>query len=351
LQTEQLISGERIGLQVKLETAFMTSFIRAERDPTLHATVLKSVPLRYSKGADPTLDRPTHVRAGSSLTWFGDRLALIQDDANFLVLIEPDSLQVDAIPLPTGEGGLRQFDDLRENKRFKLDLEACVSVPTPDGDLLLAFGSGSTPYRQKIVMLRESDPTTPVLEEANALYKQLRHHTAFSGSELNIEGAIFRNGWVRLFNRGNGKPQAGCLPVNATCDLMWDELAAYLQGPDKQLVPHLQQICQYHLGTLEELRLTFTDATVTQQNVIFSATAEDSPDASSDGVVAGSVLGILDADARWIELRTLDGSLFTSKVEGVCASRESANRLYLVVDVDDPIRPCELCEVELDGSW
>jgi hypothetical protein len=45
------------------------------------------------------------VRAGSSLSWFGDRLALIQDDANFLVLIEPHSLQVDPIPLPAGEGG------------------------------------------------------------------------------------------------------------------------------------------------------------------------------------------------------------------------------------------------------
>ncbi len=167
---------------------------------------------------------------------------------------------------------------------------------------------------------------------------------------INIEGAIFRNGWVRLFNRGNGRPQAGCLPVNATYDPVWDELAAYLQEPDIKPVPHLQQICQYDLGTLEGLRLTFTDATVTQQNVIFSATAEDSPDASSDGEVTGSVLGILDADARWIELRTPDGALFTSKVEGVCASKESANRLYLVVDIDDPTRPCEFCEVELDSA-
>ncbi len=243
----------------------------------------KSTPLFYSKGADPTLDRPAHVRAGSSLNWFGDRLALIQDDANFLVLIEPDSLQVDAIPLSAGEGGLRQFDDVRGNKRFKLDLEASVTVPTLDGDLLLALGSGSTCDREKIVMLRESDPATPILKEANALYEQLRRTIAFSGSELNIEGAIFRNGWMRLFNRGNGRPQAGCLPVNATCELVWDELAAYLQEPDKQPVPHLQQICQYDLGTLEGLRLTFTDTTVTQQNVIFSATAEDSPDASSDG--------------------------------------------------------------------
>lgn len=56
----------------------MASCIRADRDPSLYATVLKSVPLHYSKGADPTLDRPSHMRADSSLTWFGDRLALIQ---------------------------------------------------------------------------------------------------------------------------------------------------------------------------------------------------------------------------------------------------------------------------------
>jgi hypothetical protein len=128
---------------------------------------------------------------------------------------------------------------------------------------------------------------------------------------------------------GNGRPQAECLPVNATCDLEWDELAAYLQEPHRKPVPQLQQICQYELGTLEDLRLTFTDATVTKQNVIFSATAENSPDASSDGMVAGSVLGILDTEARWIELLTLDGSLFTSKVEGVCVSRKNVNRLYL----------------------
>jgi hypothetical protein len=97
--------------------------------------------------------------------------------------------------------------------------------------------------------------------------------------------------------------------------------------------------------------LTLTDATVTKQNVIFSATAENSPDASSDGMVAGSVLGILDTEARWIELLTLDGTQFTSKVEGVCVSRKNANRLYLVVDVDDSTRPRELCEVEIEGEW
>jgi len=37
--------------------------------------------LSYSGGADAAFDRPAHVRADSSLAWFGDWIAVIQDDA------------------------------------------------------------------------------------------------------------------------------------------------------------------------------------------------------------------------------------------------------------------------------
>ena len=40
------------------------------------------------------------------------------------------------------------FDDVRGNKKLKLDLEACIVLP--DGRLV-AFGSGSSPQREKIV--------------------------------------------------------------------------------------------------------------------------------------------------------------------------------------------------------
>jgi len=325
--------------------------IRAVRDPTLQAIVLKSTPLLYQEGANLDVDRPSYVRAGSSLSWFGDRLALVQDDANFLALVDPKSFEVEAISLPAGEAGLRQFDDLRGNKRFKIDLEACTTIPTPQGDLLLAFGSGSTARRDQILMVRETDPARFTLNQSAALYDQLRACTAFSGSELNLEGAIFQNGWIRLLNRGNGAPQGSLLPVNSTGDWNWDELAAYLGTPEGRELPHLRNICQYDLGNLNGLRLSFTDATMVQQSVIFSATAEDSPDATLDGAVSGSALGILDGSPRWIELRTPDNALFMRKVEGVCASRENKQRLFTVIDVDDPTLPCELCEVELTGKW
>ena len=120
------------------------------------ATVLSKAPLHYSEGADVSLDRSKHVRAGSSLTWFGNRLAVIQDDAHFIALIDPKNGQIDALSLPVGEGGLRQFDDLRGNKRFKLDLEACLTGSSPNGELLLAFGSGSNKHRESVVRVSAS---------------------------------------------------------------------------------------------------------------------------------------------------------------------------------------------------
>jgi len=329
----------------------MVKVITATRDKSLQATVIKSFPLYYNCGPDPSQDRPPHVRAGSSLTWFGNYLAVVQDDSNFLVLINPETFEVNSVTLPPGEDQKRTFDDLQGNKRFKLDLEACTTIPTPQGYVLLAFGSGSTPRREQILVVPEKDPQDFVLHNATLLYSQLRNCSAFSGSELNIEGAIYHQGSIRLFNRGNGAPWGDLLPINATGNLNWEQLAAYLQNPQTNPPPLLENICQYDLGTLEGLNLTFTDATVCDDQIIFSGSAEDSPDATKDGVVTGSIIGVLNPVAKWIELRTPDQTLFTGKVEGICRSLTNKNRFYLVIDADDPTVACQLCEVELTGDW
>jgi hypothetical protein len=327
--------------------------IAAERDAALSATVLSCVPLFYSGGADPLQDRPAYVRAGSSLAWLGDRLALIQDDANFLALIEPGTHHVDAVALPADEQGRRQFDDLRGTKHLKLDLEACTVIPTPTGERLLAFGSGSTPLRERILLFTASGSPPVTVVDAPALYAALRRQTLFSGSEMNIEGAVLVNGSVRLFNRGNGARAGKLEPVNATCDLPWEALDAYLRSPAECSPPVPDRVVQYDLGSHEGLPLTFTDAALTSWGLVYSATAEDSPDATRDGVVAGSALGVIvpEGQTRWIELRNADGSLFSGKAEGLCEVRHDPTRLYLVIDADDPALPSELCEIELSGPW
>src|SRR5262245_23940276 len=98
-------------------------------DPALQATLLECTPLLYTAGASSELDRPAYVRAGSSLHSHGDAFVLVQDDANFVALVRPDSWRVDAWTLPAGANARRQFDDVRGNKADKLDLEAAIILP------------------------------------------------------------------------------------------------------------------------------------------------------------------------------------------------------------------------------
>lgn len=319
-------------------------------DPWLHARVLRTFPLLYAAGANRTLDRPAHVRAGSGVAWLGERLAVVQDDAAFLALIDPATAAARAIPLPATEGGVRQFDDARGNKHLKADLEACVTVPDAGAEVLLAFGSGSTERRERILVARGVD-AAPEMVDASPLYALLRADREFSGSEMNVEGAALVGSSVRLFNRGNGAPRGGIAPVDASCDIPLAPLLAFLRDPAGP-PPVPARVVQYAIGALDGLRLGFTDATSRGGSVLFSAAAEDSPDATRDGRVAGSVLGVFDDEGgRWTLLRNADGTPFAGKVEGIVPSRTHPDLLWAVVDTDDAARPSMLLEVELAGDW
>src|SRR5918999_1883329 len=128
--------------------------VSAVADPALAAVVVAWHPLYYAAGADPSIDRQAHVRAGSSIAWVPGGIALLQDDANFIALVDPSDGSARAIDLPAGAAGRRQFDDRRGNKAHKLDLEACVAADTADGVILIALGSGSTPRREQVALVR-----------------------------------------------------------------------------------------------------------------------------------------------------------------------------------------------------
>lgn len=327
----------------------------AVADPLLSARIVARRPLVYDDGADPSLDRPAHARAASSLVRLGDRLAAIQDDANFIAVINLDAWGVAPLTLPAGHAGMRQFDDTRGTKGFKLDLEAAVVIEGPDGPRMLAFGSGSTAARERIVIVDQVTAAAPVIRlvDAGALYARLRSTTTFSGSELNIEGAAIVGPSLRLFQRGNGAPSQALKPLDATCDLNLTALIAYLESPRVFPPPLPEGIMQYDLGTIEGSRLTFTDATPCPGGLLYSAAAEDSPDAVRDGPVVGSAVGVLAGGGgppRYAVITEAD-SRFDGKVEGLALDKASPSRLLLVVDRDDPGAPSELCELVLEGPW
>jgi hypothetical protein len=327
--------------------------IHARPDPSLAARVVRSVPLLYADGADAALDRPAHVRAASGMARIGGRVAVVQDDASFIALVDPETGRASAVTLPAGHGGARQFDDLRGNKRLKLDLESCEVLRDGDGrEMLVAFGSGSTPERERIVVARNLDAGDAEIEvvDASALYARLRAETAFAGSELNIEGATLAgDGILRLFNRGNGAPHGDLRPVNATCDLDAAALIAFLRDPS-QPQPEPRDVTQYALGDVDGFPLTFTDAAAYGDALLYTAAAEDSPDAVQDGPVAGSAIGIIrGGEARFAVVLNADGTRYAAKIEGILPY--APRRAWIVIDRDDPAVPSELSEVVLEGDW
>jgi hypothetical protein len=320
----------------------------------------------YEEGASDADDRPAHVRAASGLSAFREHLAVIQDDANWLALIDKDQ-RVRAVPLPTSPKGERVFSKNRGNRHDKYDLEACVTVPCADGHELVGFSSGSRSGREWI--LRVSDRGTlsgsmaseVVCDEATGLeaafldatpfYDSMRANAEFCGPSLNIEGALGLEGdLIRVFQRGNALARDGLEPTNATGDISWGALCRHLADPENVPPPPLQNIRVYELGQLDDVRLTYSDAEyLGEGRVLFSASAED-PESSR---IAGSVLGVIEANghARWTELIDADGQPFRGKIEGLTRDSHAPNKIYFVIDDDDEAVPSKIYEAEISSSF
>ncbi len=315
--------------------------IVATLDPSIVITVRSRTPLLYATGEDSREDRPAFVRAASAIARWGEQLMVVQDDANWLASIDARG-QVHPIALPRGEGDVRLFDDTRGNKHHKLDLEACTVVSVGERQVFLAFGSGSTAEREQVVMLDEQGQR---MVTAHALYRSLRKRADFSGSELNLEGAVAIGDEVVLFNRGNGARTELRGPMNATCRIGAEALVQYLDDVSRPS-PAVERVCAYELGVVDGTRLTFTDAARFGDRLVYVAAAEASPDAVQDGPVAGVAIGVLDHAPRYGLVREANGDLVCAKIEGLIHDR---GRWLAVVDSDDATRPAELLELEVLG--
>jgi hypothetical protein len=339
--------------------------VRARVESSLGAQVIARTPLFYRDGAHPALDRPSHVRAGSALARIeAQTLAVVQDDASFVAIVKgvgTRELVVHDVALPSADG-VRQFDDARGNKKAKLDLEACLALD--GGALLIAFGSGSSAARERVVLIDDPAGSAPrvVVVEASALYAALRSEPIFCGSELNVEGAALVRDDVGddviLLQRGNGAPCDGLHPVDASARIGRELLVGYLRAlarGESAACPSLRGIVAWDLGDVNGTRLTFTDAVATRGRwTAFLACAEDSPDATRDGPVAGVVIGRLDDRERVAEVGVIldeRGEPLLDKAEGITLDDHDPRRAWLVIDRDDATRPAELLELRLGERW
>lgn len=314
---------------------------RAQLDPALGIRILGVRELRYDDSVHHDDDRPAHVRAASGLAMVGGRLAVIQDDAAFIGFVGDT---VTAVPLPRGAGGRRRFEEALGNKQDKLDLEACVAVD----DELWAFGSGSTPMREKIAVIGY----TTRLHGASPLYRRLREElSAPSASDsflvpptVNIEGACIVDHELWLFHRGNTGPHdAG--PTVFKLDK--EQFAKWLASDGA--CPDIDGVAPFELGSVDGVRLGFTDAVAVGPRVFYLAAAECSPNAIDDGEVIGCQLGVIQGDEVRACALEIEGKPL--KAEGLAFDPQNPKQGWISIDPDDTEKPAQLFQFELVGPW
>ncbi len=318
--------------------------MQATLSSSLTATLGPSRPLFSQHGAYPLEDLPSHVRAASSVRRHGSRLVILQDDVNALAVLDPSSGNVQSLLLSSGPDGARVFDDARGTKRFKLDLEA--SIVLPDGTLV-AFGSGSSEHREKVVTLAARKDAFPQLLRADEFYRALRVHANERGARLNIEGAVIQGERLRLLQRGGGK--RGLTPWNAILDLPLEPFIGWLDG--RRSCPPVVRIVEVQLGDVEGVPFGFTDGAVTADGrLAFVACAEDTEDPLRDGPVLGCRFGWIDAYDRtavMVPVVESDGRPTRLKLEGIETRVDDAFVFDVVADMDDGDRPAEIAELTI----
>jgi len=317
---------------------------RASLSTSLTATLGTPRPLLYDHGAHPLEDLPAHVRAASSIRRQGHRLVILQDDVSALAVLDPSTGSTQSILLPAGPNGARVFDDVRGNKKFKLDLEACIVLP--DGRLV-ALGSGSNPHREKIVTVAATMGAMAQQISGSDLYASLRIHADQRGARLNIEGAVVQGHWLRLLQRGNGK--RGFEPWNAILDVSLEKFVGWLDS--RNPFPPVRRIFEVHLGDVAGVPFGFTDAAVTNDGrVAFLACAEDTEDALSDGPVMGCRFGWLAADDQSVVMTDIvdgDGQPTRLKLEGIETRAGNGNVFDVVADMDRGDEPAQIAELNV----
>jgi len=319
----------------------------ARLDPRATARIVRRAALRYGPDTEAALDLGPHVRAASALVRWGDELWIVQDDTAAIAVLSLVDGTVRARPLPLPTAGGRRFDPGRGDKRRKRDLEAACLLELDGAPHLIAFGSGSSPWRESVALVPLGGAPARVVPLPR-LYAAWRARGDFAGSELNVEGALAIGDRLLLAQRGNGAPAADRAPVNAIAALSLPGLVALIAAPEVAAVPPLTEVEPWELGAVGGARLTFTDLTATPAGVLFAAAAEASPDALRDGPVTGVVVGRL-ADGAAALLLDEAGRPSCDKVEGIAHAADG--RLFAVVDRDDPAVPAELLEIALPPAW
>lgn len=206
------------------------------------------------------------IGSASGLVCHQDSLYLISDNSTYLYQYNMTEQHLHKIALT---------ENPQENipKKDKPDFEAIAQR----GNDLVILGSGSTDKRNRI--LAYNMPSKKIKAKDNsALFAEIKSQLDVKDDELNIEGLIFNQATIYLFQRGNASHSKN---------------AVIFSTDESPYAPEFKKMA-FELPKIKNVECTFTDAVLVEGTIYFLAAAEDTDSTYHDGEVLGSIIGGMD---------------------------------------------------------
>ena len=291
-------------------------------------------PLRILK--TQVLDR---IPSGSGIVIKEDTGYIVGDDATGLYLLNLNNYQQRKIPIAT----LNQ-DLYREPKSIKRDFECATFITWNEKEYLLAFGSGSTPLRDNLLMIHTTEFTDCRILPLHHFYEGLRKLTRTKTEAWNIEGVTTELDFLYLLNRGN----------NMILNFRISELIQFLTDASSPFPTTSYHSVRLPFIKNHEAKLSGA-CTLDSHHLLFSATVEDTPEWSKDGPVWGSFIGIYSLRQSIVTatylLQDETGAPLKEKIESLSMVRNSPGEdLELLAVGDNDNGTTNLFHLILDKS-
>lgn len=271
--------------------------------------------------------------SASSVNYYNDRLYLVGDDANNILVLDTSWKQLETVPL-------FNYPEKRIPKAVKADLETAVVLESEGQASLLLLGSASTDERKR--MIRMPLPAAGEKNDYHRFFPATYGDTFFSQlkeldvDSVNIEGATIIREHLVLGNRGNNTRTVNQLII--TNQDFWQDDQPKQIAISRLILPDANM---RFAGISELCYIPGKDL------LLVTLSSEDTANAYDDGPVGDSYLGWIENAAAKIKapLVMLDGLLNLSashpsfageKIEGICMEKEEdqALILHLVADND-----------------
>ena len=267
------------------------------------------------------------VPSGSGLAFYKNELFIVGDDAEFVAKFSLNNFTY------TRSNLFVNAHHQRIEKTVKPDLEAAIIGGINDEVFLFAFGSGGvSPYRDTLFAMNMQRPDKNFKRSLLPLYNSIKKTAGLKETELNIEGASKAGNKLLLFNRGN----------NLVIIISWKGFTAYLKN--EKAVPDLK-VLKIPLPVINNFPIGISGAcAINEQEILFTASLEETTDYINDGIIKGSYIGLLqiknDTELYVVALTSLNdaaGKPIADKLESIeIIKRQGRNvEAVAVADNDD----------------